>query len=146
MKMLPDNIKFRIFGWISLLFITVILYLNQKTLLVYYNYAWYQLNAASSDKIDAVGDLNQTIDAAKEAGYHCKNKQVVGTFADREIARRKSLLQSYLHKIKDCVELPTGEIIIHVNDGLARTYILLKVDVSRLDGYQILDIRGETLG
>ena len=44
------------------------------------------------------------------------------------------------------MELPTGEIIIHINDGLARMYILIKVDVSKSDGHQILDVRGETLG
>jgi hypothetical protein len=147
MNILPKNSTARTLIWVSILFASLLLYWNQKVLFVYYNYAWYKLNDSAHETHDAVSDLSRTIDAAKEAGYSCKNKQSIGTVAYQEVTRRrKGLFRSYPSAIVDCVTLPTGEIIIHMNDGLARDYIQLKVNVSAPSGYQILDVRGEMLG
>jgi hypothetical protein len=134
----------RNFVWISIVLVCLILYMNQRVFAIYYDYAWYKL---SSDNNDALSQMRNIISSAKEAGYSCRNKQLSGASAYREIlSRRKNISISHSYTISDCVQLPTGETILSINDGITRYYVLLKVDENNSKPHNILDIRGESLG
>ena len=145
MKPLPRNIfRARNFVWLSIIFICLIAYMNQRIFAVYYDYAWYKL---SSDNNDALSQMHNTISSAKEAGYSCKNKQLPGVSAYQKIlSRRRNTSTSLSYTISNCVQLPTGEIILSINDGITRYYVLLKIDENNPKSHHILDIRGESLG
>jgi hypothetical protein len=91
--------------------------------------------------------MHNIISSAKESGYSCRNKQLSGASAYQEIlSRRKNISTSHSYTISDCVQLPTGETILSINDGITRYYVLLKVDENNSKSHHILDIRGEVLG
>jgi transcription-repair coupling factor (superfamily II helicase) len=135
----------RNYVWIFVILICLIAYMNQRILAVYYEYGWYKL---SSNNNDALSQIHKTISSAKEAGYSCKNKQLFGASAYREILRRKkkNTYTSHYYTTSDCVKLPTGDIILSINNGVTRYYVLLKLDENNPKSHHILEIRGEAIG
>jgi hypothetical protein len=140
--------KTRKIVWMSIVLLSLLAYIHQQTLCVYCEYAKYKLaNELGEDNLFTNGYLQSTLSSAKKAGYICPKKQLPGSAAYQEVTRRrKNFPRSYLYAINDCVTLPTGEIILNINESTSRYYILLQVDASKKGGYHILDIRGETLG
>jgi hypothetical protein len=134
-------IKIRIFGWISILFLSLLAHVNQKILFVYYDYAQYKLASLANEKDEVNGHVARMIFSAKEAGYTCLERLPQGITPGR-----KDLSRSYPYSIAECVTLPTGEVILKINNSISRNYLLLNVDASRPGGYYILHIGGETLG
>lgn len=111
---------------------------------IYYNYGLYKL---SSDNNDALSQMHRIISSAKDADYNCKNEQIPGISAYREIlSRRRNISTSHSYIISDCVQLPTGEIFLSLNNGNTRYYVLLKVNENNPKSHYILDIRGEVMG
>jgi hypothetical protein len=148
-KPISNKIKIRIIGLTSIVFLSLIAYLNQPTVLVYWKYANYQLEKAiGEDKSFIVDALANTLSTAKEAGYTCPNRQSIGRFAYLEMIRRRNNSSSSYHvyQMSECVTLPTGEIILNINSGNSRYNLLLKVDSSKPNGYRVLDITGQVLG
>jgi hypothetical protein len=148
MKIINPKIPInRIISW--LLFITLIstvAFKNQMILCVYYKYSLYKI---SSDNNDAISNMYGVIGYATEAGYTCKNKQSPGTYAYKELTKRKKKQYSTVsnqYEIGSCVELPTGQIILTVNNSITRHYILLEIDRYNPESYHFIDVRGETLG
>ena len=146
MKIINSKIPLnRILSW--LLFITLIsavAFKNQKILCIYYKYSLYKI---SSENNDAMSNMYGVIDYATEAGYTCKNKQSPGTYAYKELAKRKKYSTvSNQYGIGSCVQLPTGQIILTINNSNNRYYILLEIDRYNPESYHFIDVRGETLG
>jgi hypothetical protein len=145
---LKNKIRSRIVLWISIICMILLLHHNRKILFVYYNYAQYKL---SSNINDSTSNIYRTIDAAKEAGYTCKNNNAPVIFAVKEIQKRTQrraiefIDYSQVSK-SSCTILPTGEILLIVSDGTVRHYIVLKKDTQTAEIYHILDIKGETIG
>ena len=133
---------------ISIICMTLLLHNNREILFVYYNYAEYKL---SSENNDSMASIDRTINAAKEAGYTCKNNYSPVVFAVKEIQKRTHRkfveLINYSQVSKsNCVILPTGEIFMIIGDGIVRYHILLKEDAQRAERYYILDIKGKVIG
>ena len=134
----------RSFLWTSMILISLVIYTNQKIVAIYYNYAWYKV---SHENNDALSHMYSIIASAREAGYSCKNKQIPGAYAYQEVLKRRVKTSlSRLYTIPDCIQLPTGEIILSLNDGIVRYCILLKADDKKPETHHILDIRGEAIG
>jgi hypothetical protein len=135
--------KIRLIGLLLVLLISLITYQNKLVLYVHLNFFDYQI----ADKTDAVSSLRRTINSAKEAGYNCKQKHLSGEYAYKEIeSRRSKPFQSYPYTVTDCIQLPTGEIVLSINDGVARYYVVMEVDKINSQTYRVLDIKGEALG
>lgn len=145
MKSQPlKGIEIKTFIFVILVLTSFLTYKNQRLISVYHDYARYKL---SNNKSDALSNMHRTISSAKEAGYVCKNQYLAGASAYQEITKRKELVSpSHSYTIPGCVQLPTGEIIVSINDGIARYYILLKVGGNNPETYHVLDIKGEALG
>jgi hypothetical protein len=142
-----NKIRSRVVLWISIICTTLFLHHNREFLFVYYNYAQYRL---SSEINDSTSNISRTINAAKEAGYICKNNDPV-VFAVKEIQKRTQrraiefLDYSQVSK-SSCAILPTGEIFLIISDGTVRHYIVLEKDTQTAGMYHILDIKGEAIG
>jgi hypothetical protein len=148
-KSISNKLKIRIVAWTSLVLLSLLAYVNQPTVLVYWAYAKYQLEKAIGEDRSFINDaLGNTLSTAREAGYTCPDRQSIGHFAYLEMIRRRNNSSgSYpVFQMSECVTLPTGEIILKINSGNSRYNLLLKVDSSKPNCYRVLDITGQALG
>jgi hypothetical protein len=134
-------VNIKIFGWTSILFLSLLACANQKILFIYCDYAGYRLASLGNEKDEANGHIARMISSAKEAGYTCLERLPQGITLER-----KDLSRSHPYSIAECVILPTGEVILRVDNSISRNYLLLNVDESKPGGYYILHIGGETIG
>jgi hypothetical protein len=141
---LKQNVTKLVFGLLFVSIASVIGAKNHNKLCIYYEYFNYK---TSSGNNDAIASMYRIIDYATEAGYICENKQSPGVYAHQEITKRKKYFSaSNQYKIGYCVQLPTGQILLTINNSIGRSYVLLEVDAHNPKFYRILDIRGEALG
>ena len=117
--------------------------LNQKMTLLFYDYVSYKFLHEKSDDKD-VSSIVRLINSAKEMGYVCKNKSLAINFIIQEVKKRSQ--RSYPYTISNCVELPTGELIISMSDSTVKYYVMARRDSQVSKSYYIQNIKGETLG
>ncbi len=109
-KSISNKLKIRIVAGTSLILLSLLAYVNQPTVLVYWAYANYQLEKAIGEDKSFINDaLGNTLSTAKEAGYTCPDRQSIDRAAHLEIIRRSSKSsRPHIYPMGECVTLPTG--------------------------------------